>query len=57
MRKRTAQPAANISPADLAALLTRVADLEKIAEEAVVLRAENERLKIENKLLHNRWTS
>ena len=53
MRKRTAQPAANISQADLAALLARVVALEKIAEEAAVLRAENERLKIENKLLRH----
>ena len=54
MRKRTAQPAANISQADLAALLARVVALEKIAEEAAVLRAENERLKIENKLLRHK---
>lgn len=54
MRKRTAQPAANISPADLAALLARVAALEKTAAEVTVLRAENERLKIENKLLRHK---
>ena len=54
MRKRTAQPSANISQVDLAALLARVVALEKIAEEAAVLRAENERLKIENKLLRHK---